>query len=37
MAAQNVIRRMAEEQTPPIPYVKPRPPRERRHAKRQTG
>jgi len=37
MAAQNVIRRMAEEQTPPIPYIKPRPPRERRHAKRQTG
>src|SRR4029077_227431 len=37
MAAQNVIRRMTEEQTPPIPYVKPRATRERRQVKRQTG
>jgi polyphosphate kinase len=37
IAAQNVIRRISEEQTPPIPYVKPRPTRERRQAKRQTG
>jgi polyphosphate kinase len=37
IAAQNVIRRMTEEPAPPIPYVKPRPTRERRQAKRQTG
>jgi len=37
LAAQNVVGRLAEDQTPPIPYVKPRPARERRIAKRQTG
>ena len=37
IATQNVIRRISEEPAPPIPYVKPRPPRERRQAKRQTG
>ncbi|HMC88988.1 MAG TPA: polyphosphate kinase 1 [Gemmataceae bacterium] len=37
MAAQNVFRRMTEEQAPPIPYVKPRATRERRQVKRQTG
>ena len=37
MAAQNVLRRMTEEPVAPIPYVKARPTRERRPAKRQTG
>jgi polyphosphate kinase len=37
IAAQNAAGRQVEDQTPPIPYVKPRPSRERRQAKRQTG
>jgi polyphosphate kinase len=36
MAAQNVVGRVMED-VPPIPYVKPRPTRERRPVKRQTG
>jgi polyphosphate kinase len=36
-AAQNVVSRLVEDQTPPIPYVKTRATRERRVAKRQTG
>jgi polyphosphate kinase len=38
IAAQNTVRRIVEEKSTPLPYVKPRPSRERRQAaKRQTG
>ncbi len=37
IAAQNAVGRLVEDQPAPIPYVKPRPARERRQAKRQTG
>jgi polyphosphate kinase len=37
IAAQNAAGRLLEDQTPPLPYVKPRTPRERRRVKRQTG
>jgi polyphosphate kinase len=37
IAAQNVVSRLMEEPTPPIPYVKPRPSQQRRRIKRQTG
>jgi polyphosphate kinase len=38
LAAQNnVVGRLVDDQVSPIPYVKPRPPRERRQAKRSTG
>jgi polyphosphate kinase len=38
LAAQNnVVGRLVDEQVSPIPYVKPRPPRERRPVKRSTG
>jgi polyphosphate kinase len=37
IASQNTVSRIVEEQTAPIPYVKPRPSRGRRQAKRQTG
>jgi polyphosphate kinase len=38
LAAQNtVVGRLVDDQVSPIPYIKPRPPRERRAAKRSTG
>jgi polyphosphate kinase len=38
LAAQNnLVGRLVEDQVSPIPYIKPRPPRERRQAKRSTG
>jgi polyphosphate kinase len=37
IAAQQTVGRLLEEPVSPIPYVKPRSPRERRQAKRQTG
>jgi polyphosphate kinase len=37
IAAQNTVGRLAEEQSTPLPYVKPRVGRERRQVKRQTG
>jgi polyphosphate kinase len=37
LAAQNMLSRVLEDQSPPIPYAKPRRSRERRQAKRQTG
>jgi polyphosphate kinase len=36
-AQNNVGGRLLDEQAPPIPYVKPKPARERRQVKRQTG
>ena len=37
IATQNTASRIVEEQSVPIPYVKPKPSRERRQVKRQTG
>jgi polyphosphate kinase len=37
LAAQNMMSRAFDDQSPPIPYVKPRRSRERRQTKRQTG
>ena len=37
IAAQNVVSRLIEEPTPPIPYVKAKTSRDRKPAKRQTG
>jgi polyphosphate kinase len=37
IAAQNAVGRLLDEQTPPIPYTKPRATRERKSVKRQTG
>jgi hypothetical protein len=31
------VGRLVDEQLSPIPYIKPRPPRERRQVKRSTG